>query len=251
MAMIQCGECGKEVSDKAVSCPNCGAPVAEPKVRENVREKVRESVQEKVRENYQEKVVVQEVVIRNRLSYEFEKLFTFLFINWSIFVLMFFNAWFIPNQIRKYFGLSIEDDYSKYMGVVGLLVVIVILIFRKRLAGLIGQIIAAILIAGAIWGPDILAPEERAVKQARDEFKPLLHAALKVGCWERLEWMEEKGAIFDKDDMIEQCDADEARFVELAESSSDIMVAKLCNPRFGGSARNSPVVDDFCKSRSL
>jgi hypothetical protein len=27
MAMIKCGECGREVSDKASSCPNCGAPV--------------------------------------------------------------------------------------------------------------------------------------------------------------------------------------------------------------------------------
>ena len=27
MAMIQCSECGKEISDKAASCPNCGAAV--------------------------------------------------------------------------------------------------------------------------------------------------------------------------------------------------------------------------------
>ncbi len=27
MAMIRCGECGKEVSDKAANCPSCGAPV--------------------------------------------------------------------------------------------------------------------------------------------------------------------------------------------------------------------------------
>lgn len=27
MAMIYCPECGKEISDKAVSCPNCGAVV--------------------------------------------------------------------------------------------------------------------------------------------------------------------------------------------------------------------------------
>jgi RNA polymerase subunit RPABC4/transcription elongation factor Spt4 len=26
VALILCLECGKEVSDKAVSCPNCGAP---------------------------------------------------------------------------------------------------------------------------------------------------------------------------------------------------------------------------------
>ncbi len=28
MAMITCPECGKEVSDKANSCPHCGAPIA-------------------------------------------------------------------------------------------------------------------------------------------------------------------------------------------------------------------------------
>lgn len=27
MALIQCGECGKEISDKATSCINCGAPI--------------------------------------------------------------------------------------------------------------------------------------------------------------------------------------------------------------------------------
>ena len=28
MALISCAECGKEVSDKASSCPNCGAPIS-------------------------------------------------------------------------------------------------------------------------------------------------------------------------------------------------------------------------------
>lgn len=28
MALISCGECGKEISDKAAACPHCGAPVA-------------------------------------------------------------------------------------------------------------------------------------------------------------------------------------------------------------------------------
>lgn len=27
MAMITCPECGKEVSDKARNCPNCGTPI--------------------------------------------------------------------------------------------------------------------------------------------------------------------------------------------------------------------------------
>lgn len=29
MAMIQCPECGKQISDKAATCPNCGCPVKE------------------------------------------------------------------------------------------------------------------------------------------------------------------------------------------------------------------------------
>ncbi|TNJ35901.1 zinc-ribbon domain and TM2 domain-containing protein [Prosthecochloris vibrioformis] len=29
MAIIKCSECGKDVSDKAKSCPNCGAPINE------------------------------------------------------------------------------------------------------------------------------------------------------------------------------------------------------------------------------
>lgn len=31
MALITCQECGKEVSDKATSCPNCGAPIGDTK----------------------------------------------------------------------------------------------------------------------------------------------------------------------------------------------------------------------------
>ena len=27
MALIKCSECGKEISDKATSCPNCGCPI--------------------------------------------------------------------------------------------------------------------------------------------------------------------------------------------------------------------------------
>lgn len=29
MALIKCAECGKEISDRATTCPACGAPVGE------------------------------------------------------------------------------------------------------------------------------------------------------------------------------------------------------------------------------
>ncbi len=30
MALVPCGECGKQVSDKATACPHCGNPIAQP-----------------------------------------------------------------------------------------------------------------------------------------------------------------------------------------------------------------------------
>lgn len=41
MALINCSECGKEISDKASSCPNCGAPVIiDAKNNDNSEEKI-------------------------------------------------------------------------------------------------------------------------------------------------------------------------------------------------------------------
>jgi len=28
MALIKCEECGKDISDKAFTCPNCGCPIS-------------------------------------------------------------------------------------------------------------------------------------------------------------------------------------------------------------------------------
>lgn len=33
MALIQCTECGKEVSDKAGKCPHCGGPIENPNLK--------------------------------------------------------------------------------------------------------------------------------------------------------------------------------------------------------------------------
>jgi len=40
MALISCEECGKEVSDKAAACPNCGAPIASMVEEANAPKKV-------------------------------------------------------------------------------------------------------------------------------------------------------------------------------------------------------------------
>ena len=39
MAMVQCPECGREVSDQAATCPNCGCPLGVTSVAPAKREK--------------------------------------------------------------------------------------------------------------------------------------------------------------------------------------------------------------------
>ncbi len=51
MALIKCTDCGKEISDKAKSCPNCGCPVSvEPEKTTEVKE-ITDANNEKVAEN--------------------------------------------------------------------------------------------------------------------------------------------------------------------------------------------------------
>lgn len=45
MALVKCPECGKEISDKAKECPNCGIVISIIDVSENVEEKFNESIE--------------------------------------------------------------------------------------------------------------------------------------------------------------------------------------------------------------
>jgi len=173
-----------------------------------------------------------------------------------IFVFMFFSANYIPRLIQSYFGLS--ADVYQNITVVGVLLIIPIIIFRKRLTGRAGWIGAVALIAAAIFSPDIVTPEEKVQMAAFEEFRPLMRAAQGHGtCTQDIINMKKSGTPNNLEEVVIHCDAMEANFTELAESSSDEFVAKLCAPPYSGAStktlhrEQSPVVDNFCKSRNL
>ena len=37
MALIKCKECGKEISDQATNCPNCGCPINDDTITKEVK----------------------------------------------------------------------------------------------------------------------------------------------------------------------------------------------------------------------
>lgn len=39
--LIKCSECGKEVSDKANTCPNCGAPIKEDEIKKEIKSSIK------------------------------------------------------------------------------------------------------------------------------------------------------------------------------------------------------------------
>tara|TARA_B100000579_G_scaffold173244_1_gene141217 strand:+ start:475 stop:777 length:303 start_codon:yes stop_codon:yes gene_type:complete len=44
MSLIKCSECGKEISDKATTCPNCGCPTVAFEKAKKIKEGNREQV---------------------------------------------------------------------------------------------------------------------------------------------------------------------------------------------------------------
>lgn len=50
MALIKCMECGKEVSDRALSCPNCGCPIAQ---NSTPKDELKEKVVNEIRQIYE------------------------------------------------------------------------------------------------------------------------------------------------------------------------------------------------------
>lgn len=39
MALIECPECGKDISDRAIACPNCGNPMGQPISEQKIKVK--------------------------------------------------------------------------------------------------------------------------------------------------------------------------------------------------------------------
>ena len=46
MALIKCSECGKEISDKATTCPNCGSPTVSSEQAKKLKEEEIRKTQE-------------------------------------------------------------------------------------------------------------------------------------------------------------------------------------------------------------
>ena len=137
MALIQCGECGKEVSDKAVSCPGCGAPISEPRVREEIRKEVG----------------VQQVVIRNPVMVASEEMGRNIVKYFPVLVAI-FAAIYIPYRIAMALGLGDDiETMPDWIGIVGMGIAIAAMIFGKFIRRRIGWIAALVLWLGLFYLP--------------------------------------------------------------------------------------------------
>lgn len=81
MALIQCYECSKQISDKAISCPNCGAPTNLDSNKNHGLRKEEYQLEKNIKEE-KEKVIsnafIEQESKKNKISYKDNKLFQFV-----------------------------------------------------------------------------------------------------------------------------------------------------------------------------
>lgn len=136
MALVACEECGKQVSDKAAVCPQCGAPtVAAPLPAHSAGNK---------------DDGIQEVVVRDRVSYEVEK---------GVGGLVAFLLDYLPHLTIAVFGfLTVKqlgigmglgdtiDNLPIWVVLLASVPLVLVLVFRRRLQTWVGWVPALLLL---------------------------------------------------------------------------------------------------------
>lgn len=243
MALIKCGECGKEVSDKAVSCPGCGVPIAGPRSGEKTPGD---------REEVLKEMGVQEVIVRDRLGVEFEILGRHIKKYFPVLVAVFASLY-IPYRIAMELGMGDDlETMPDWIGITGMGIAIAALIFGKFIRGRIGWAAAIIFVAWFILSPDFVSRGEQANLDDSAVIRNLQQSARQVySCKTRTALIRQQGnantASFNT--LVEQCDEHEKKFLDLVAGSTDKQLNSICAADFRTNV--GAVVDAACTSRNL
>jgi len=212
MALIKCGECGKEVSDKAVSCPGCGAPIAGPSARENPPGD---------REEVLKEIGVQEVIVRDRVAVEFEILGRH-FVKYFPVLVTVFAAFYIPYRIAMELGMGVDfDSMPDWIGFTSMGVAIATLIFGKFIRGRIGWAVAVVFVAWFILSPDFVSRGEQ-VKLDHDR---MIRQLQSYG--QSVRSCKQNPPL--KEHLKEQCGEYEKIFLDLVAKSTDEQLSSICD----------------------
>lgn len=149
MALIKCRECGKEISDQALSCPNCGAPTERAiKADEYLSNTVREDEYKKQLSIFRAKITrlivlaiafgVVFIIVGLAMPSLKAKFFTFL--GWILTIIILYR------MVIKYNESIIIAIIRAFAAAIGLFIIIA---FSFMLAGLGGSI--ALFVVGAVW----------------------------------------------------------------------------------------------------
>ena len=122
MALIECDECGKDVSDKAVSCPNCGNPIA-------ISEAVADDLQDDFVQNPKGEAIEEYKKKYSNLKRGLKRISIFASIIWA-------GCWYYNQEVtlKNWFGIYYGSDEYIYLGLFGLICIWVTQLFAYCLA---------------------------------------------------------------------------------------------------------------------
>ncbi len=213
-----------------------GAPIAGPSARE-------ETLKE---------IGVQEVVIRDRLSFELEKLVRY-FVKYFPVLVAVFAAIYIPYRIAMALGMGDDlETMPDWIGITGMGIAIAALIFGKFIRGRSGWTATLIFVAWFILSPDFVSRSEQVNLDDARVTGSLQGWARQVSyCKKATATLEPEGTIDAATigNMVEQCNRKEKSFLGLVANSTDEQLDSICSANFR--AMHGPYVDAVCTSRNL
>ena len=163
MALIECDECGKDVSDKAVSCPNCGNPIA-------ISEAVADDLQDDFIQNPKGEAIEEYKKKYSNLKRGLKRISIFASIIWA-------GCWYYNQEVtlKNWFGIYYGSDEYIYLGLFGLICIWVT------------QLFAYWIIGGFIKNEDEIVLEKEEIKEAKSGFlkiaHDLVHGVLTIALW--------------------------------------------------------------------
>ena len=133
MALINCSECGKEISDRAAACPNCGCPVNSNKeIFGASQESINNDISKPQQEMINDEIIISEIIIDEERVLGVKKLLNIIYV--ALGIVIYIIMYLIDPYLFMYGNEGTVAIFIFYFIPCGILVLLLNKIIKKNLS---------------------------------------------------------------------------------------------------------------------